>query len=272
LATREQRFVFDEVAELYARVRPGYPDELIDRVIEFAGQGDQAGRAARALRMLEIGCGGGQATKSFAARGLSIVALEPGRNLARCAREQLAAVCPENPRFEIAVSTFEDFALPPKPFDLVISAQAFHWLRPELRLRKSAQALKPGGVLAVFGNKPRHTSDAVYSEIDAAYAECAPSMRQSPLEHDACVAGDYPIAREFAQARQFAEICQHAYPWSLHYGADQYVALMQTQSNHRMLPPGELDALLARIHGAIKAAGDRIQIPYVAHLVIGRRL
>jgi SAM-dependent methyltransferase len=196
LASREQRFVFDEVAELYARVRPGYPGELIDRVLEYAGE------QTRASRVLEIGCGGGQATKAFAAHGLSIVALEPGSNLARCAREELDACCPENSQVEIAVSTFEDYALPREPFDLVISAQAFHWLEPGLRFNKSADALRPGGVLAVFGNKPRHTRDAVYREIDIAYAECAPSMQQSAPENDACVAGDYPIAREFAEAAQ----------------------------------------------------------------------
>lgn len=33
---REQRFVFDEVAELYARARPSYPQELIEDLIREA--------------------------------------------------------------------------------------------------------------------------------------------------------------------------------------------------------------------------------------------
>ena len=265
MSSRERRLVFDEVAELYARVRPGYPDALIDRVLECASE------RGPASRMLEIGCGGGQATKAFASHGLSIVALEPGHNLAHYAHEQLDAVCPDNSQVEIVVTTFEDYALPREPFDLVISAQAFHWLDPVLRFRKSAEALRPGGVLAIFGNKPSHTSDPVYREIDAAYAECAPSMRANPPERDSCLAGDYPIAQEFAQASQFGALCQHAYPWSQRYSADDYVALMQTQSNHRMLPPAELDALLERIHAAIEASGGSVPIPYVAHLAMGRR-
>jgi SAM-dependent methyltransferase len=265
LSSTEQRFVFDEVAELYARVRPGYPDALIDRVLEYARE------RGPTSRMLEIGCGGGQATVAFASRGLSIVALEPGRNLARCARQQLDARCPDNSQLEIVVTTFEDYALPREPFDLVISAQAFHWLAPALRFRKSAEALRPGGVLAVFGNKPSHTHEAVYREIEAAYAECAPSMHANPPGRDPCLASDCPIAREFAQAPQFGALCQHAYPWSRRYSADDYVALMQTQSNHCLLPPRELDALLERIHAAIEAAGGSVRIPYVAHLAMGQR-
>lgn len=40
--------------------------------------------------VLEIGCGTGQATKSFATRGLQIVAIDPGSELVRAARESLA--------------------------------------------------------------------------------------------------------------------------------------------------------------------------------------
>jgi hypothetical protein len=35
--TRPQRLVFGEDAELYDRVRPSYPDELIDDVVRLVG-------------------------------------------------------------------------------------------------------------------------------------------------------------------------------------------------------------------------------------------
>ncbi len=43
---------FDEVAELYDRVRPGYPEELFDDVAEISGIPPEG-------RMLEIGAGTG---------------------------------------------------------------------------------------------------------------------------------------------------------------------------------------------------------------------
>ena len=56
--TREQRTVFGEVAEQYERTRPGYPDELFDTVMRF-------GELEAGDRALEIGAGTGKATRGF---------------------------------------------------------------------------------------------------------------------------------------------------------------------------------------------------------------
>jgi hypothetical protein len=49
-APREQRLVFGEVAETYDRVRPGYPQALVDDVLAFArlGAGDECSKSAAA--------------------------------------------------------------------------------------------------------------------------------------------------------------------------------------------------------------------------------
>ncbi|MER5853464.1 hypothetical protein ABT126_42795, partial [Streptomyces sp. NPDC002012] len=52
--------VFNEVPELYDRVRPGYPDEL------FAELGAVTSMDERSS-VLEVGCGTGQATRSLVA-------------------------------------------------------------------------------------------------------------------------------------------------------------------------------------------------------------
>src|SRR5215469_11124312 len=74
--------VFDEIAAEYDRNRPMYPDELVDQACQVAGIGDGD-------RVLEIGCGSGQLTRSLVARGLHFTALEPGANLIALARQKL---------------------------------------------------------------------------------------------------------------------------------------------------------------------------------------
>jgi SAM-dependent methyltransferase len=64
--------VFNEVPELYDRVRPAYPDELFADLVAITGMD-------RRSSVLEVSCGTGQATRSLAALGYSVTAIEPCR-------------------------------------------------------------------------------------------------------------------------------------------------------------------------------------------------
>lgn len=59
------RTIFDQAALDYDEVRPGYPEELIEDVISISA-------IPKDGRILEIGCGTGQATIPFAKCGYSI--------------------------------------------------------------------------------------------------------------------------------------------------------------------------------------------------------
>src|SRR5437879_5412170 len=78
-----RRESFDEVAELYDRARPGYPQRLIDDLVALTD-------LDKRCRVLEIGSGTGQLTVPLAERGLSVVAVELGSSLAEIARRKLA--------------------------------------------------------------------------------------------------------------------------------------------------------------------------------------
>src|ERR671933_1014886 len=108
------RITFNEVAELYDQVRPGYPEALFDAVVQLSGIPAQG-------RILEIGCGTGQATVPFARRGYRILCVELGENLASVARRRLAAY----PQVEVRTGAFEDWPEERSAFDLAVSAEAF---------------------------------------------------------------------------------------------------------------------------------------------------
>ena len=136
MSAPERRTTFDQVPELYDRVRPGYPPELFDDLEVVAGLTPES-------NVLEIGAGTGQATRSLADRGYQVVALELGSGLAEVARRRLAAF----PKVEVITAAFEDWPLPREPFDLVFAATAWHWLEAYVRLAKTAHAQRPGGCL-----------------------------------------------------------------------------------------------------------------------------
>lgn len=127
------RATFNAVAELYDRVRPTYPSRLITDLVFLCGLGPHS-------RVLEIGPGTGQLTKALAAHGCSIEAVELGPDLAVIARANLASF----PRAHVSIAAFEQWPLPPDPFDVVVAATSFHWIDPQVRVAKSAAALRPG--------------------------------------------------------------------------------------------------------------------------------
>jgi SAM-dependent methyltransferase len=58
--------VFDALADLYATARPGYPERVVDDLLDLS-------ETPAAGRVLEVGAGTGQATEALARRGLSVV-------------------------------------------------------------------------------------------------------------------------------------------------------------------------------------------------------
>ena len=98
----------DEEALLYHEARPGYPEALFEDVLSLPGIPPEG-------RILEIGCGTGQATVPFARRGFSILCIELGANLAAVAQRNLAPF----PKVQIVSANFESWAGEEGGFDLV---------------------------------------------------------------------------------------------------------------------------------------------------------
>lgn len=259
MSTVEQRAVFDRVADLYDRARPGYPDALFDRVAAYA-------ELASGARVLEVGCGTGQATRSFARRGLRMTCLEPGANLAALARERLAG-CRD---VEIAVETFEAWRPPAEPFRLVTSAQAFHWVTPEVRFQKAAAVLRTEGPIALFGNVPVPQAGPLHASIQRAYAQCAPTFH-ARLPGSGRDPVGRPMRDELADAPEFGPVLAETFAWQRDYDADRYGELMQTQSDHQLLPPDELMALVDAVRERIARHGGTLRIHYEARLLLARR-
>ena len=247
--SREQRLVFGEVAEDYARERPSYPDALVDDVVALAG-----GREA-----LEVGAGTGKATAAFAARGLRVTALEPSPEMAAVGRRLVPAA-------EWVVSGIEEFSSPER-FDLVYAAQSWHWVDPDRGFARVAELLRPGGLLALFWNRANDASGELRRAIDAVYERMAPELAGGGsggrgIDHAAAVRA----------SGAFGEVERREYAWSDRRSASSYVRLLGTHSNHRMLPADRRAALHEAVAGVIEAHGGTIEIAYATELYLARPL
>ncbi|HVM09113.1 MAG TPA: class I SAM-dependent methyltransferase [Acidimicrobiales bacterium] len=140
-ARRELGRLFDEVADLYDRVRPTYPDAIFADLVDITGIDHRA-------RLLEVGCGTGQATGSLAALGCDVTAVEAGDRMASLARERLRVL----PNVVVETSAFETWDARGRQFDVIVAAASWHWIDPAVGWKKAYDLLKPGGWMALIGN------------------------------------------------------------------------------------------------------------------------
>jgi SAM-dependent methyltransferase len=256
---RPRRETFDEAAELYDQARPGYPTKLLHDLVTLSGVGPLG-------RVLEIGPGTGQLTVPLARLGFEIVAVELGSALATVARRNLAGF----PKVTVITSSIEDWSPPAEPFDLVVSATAFHWLDPATRVGMAARFLRPGGALAVIETHHVAGGDQEFFESSqACYRRWDPASRPDfQLSTVAQVARSSPELEEFPG---LGKVELRRYEWERTYTTEAYRNLLLTYSDHRALDPAAREGLFACISALMDARfGGRIVKKYLSELRVAR--
>ncbi|HJQ28761.1 MAG TPA: class I SAM-dependent methyltransferase [Rubrobacter sp.] len=258
------RTTFDEAAVLYDEVRPGYPDQLFDDVVSLSGIPLEG-------RILEIGCGTGQATLPFARRGYRILCIELGENMAALARRNLELY----PQVHVRTGDFEQVSLQERAFDLAISATAFHWLDPAVAYPKVARSLVPGGAISLFWNVHVH-SDAGEGFFEAAqriYEREAPEI-VGPEDYKGLPRPDEVPDRtgEIQDTGLFGGVITRSYLWDATYDAESYLRVLNTYSGHRSLPADTRERLFRGIASLIDSEyGGRIVKGYLTTLYVAPR-
>jgi ubiquinone/menaquinone biosynthesis C-methylase UbiE len=127
--------VFDQVARVYEKSRPSYPQAALELLDLGPGR-----------RILDLGAGTGKLARLLVGAGADVTAVEP---LDAMRAELERAV----PSAKVHAGTAEKIPLPDATFDLVTVAQAFHWFDPDRALPEIARVLVDGGGLAVMWNE-----------------------------------------------------------------------------------------------------------------------
>jgi len=241
---------FGEVAELYDRSRPSYPPELIDALL-----------ADDARRVLDVGCGTGIAAALLAARGAEVLGIEIDLRMARLARAKGLAV---------EVGAFERWDRAGRRFDLVTSAQAWHWIDPRAGAAAAAAALVPGGRLGLFwnfGDPPEHVRELlgpIYDRLEPGVENYSRLGDPRPERARATIAG-------LATAGGFTAAAVTRFPWTRRYDTAAWLDHLATQSDHNALVPDRRARLLAAVGEAIDSVGGFFDLLYETVLVSAHR-
>ncbi|MDX6263817.1 MAG: hypothetical protein QOH84_5505 [Kribbellaceae bacterium] len=249
----ERALSFGAVAEAYEQFRTGYPVELLELVMAYAG--------APVRTALEIGAGTGKATRLFAQGGIAVTATEPDAAMLAEMRKHVPA------NVTTLQAAFEDLPLD-SSYELVYSAAALHWTNPEGRWERMAALVRPGGVFASFG-VPVQLADPALQE--AARAARAPYLEDDGVPSPDGAAADRPMqwpGTELQQSEWFTDVRQVVIERRLTMSAHDYIGQLSTVSAYVMLQPADRDQVFRR---TLQALPETVEINAEIHTHLARR-
>jgi ubiquinone/menaquinone biosynthesis C-methylase UbiE len=226
---------FEDVAELYERVRPSYPDAAVDWL---------AGRLGidATSTVLDLGAGTGKLTRAFLSRAGRVIAVEPGP-------EMLAQLERAVPEAEAILGPAEAIPLDDEAVDAVVCGQSFHWFRTDEALREIGRVLRPGGGLGLIWNM-RDPDDPLQAEITELLDPFVPSGR-------ATEAGVETFVR-----RTLDEVEIHVVPFAEELDADTVAARIASISFVAAAPDERREELLGAVRALVADRGGRVLFRY----------
>ncbi len=244
--------MFGEVADEYDRHRPDYPASLYDLLLD----GETVDTA------LDVGSGTGRAAVALADRGLGGVAVEPSPEMGAVARTNL----PDN--WDVEQSDFEScHAGGRTDWPLITCAQAWHWVDHDLGLAKASTLLRLGGILALFWNRPSFVQDDLRRALDEIYDRLAPDMQSSLRGRGATPKGQLPSIEDGPVPDGYSSVERDELSWERTYTSDEWISLLGTHSDHRLLEPAHRSEVHDAVHAAIDEHGGRFTLPYRVELL-----
>jgi len=129
---------FNLQTDVYERSRPSYPQQVIDFIqSEF--------KLAPGTRCLDLAAGTGKFTRLLLPFQFDLIAVEPIDGM----REKFQNMLPN---VKIIKGTADNIPLESNTFDVVFTAQAFHWFSNEKALKEIHRILKPNGIFGLIWN------------------------------------------------------------------------------------------------------------------------
>ncbi|NET30554.1 MAG: class I SAM-dependent methyltransferase [Cyanothece sp. SIO1E1] len=244
---------YSPAAAAYNQVRPHYPPNLIQQVVE-------ATQLSTAAKILEIGCGPATATVALAQFGFSMVCLEPNPDFYQLAQQN----CQPYPQVKIQNISFEEWPLEVEQFDAVLAASSFHWIPATIGYAKAANALRENGHLILLWNKQLQPSYEVYQSLSEIYQAHAPLLdRYEDKETQAKILQE--LGQIILDSGQFKDLVAGHVVSEVTYTVDEYLMLLQTYSPYLELDHKCQNALFAGLRDRIERDfGGKLQLFYIS--------
>lgn len=220
---------FSTASDDYKRFRPQYPEALYRYLASITPSTKLA---------IDVGCGNGQASRQLAQHFEQVQASDAS------ATQIDQAITTSNVAY--IVSPAEQINSSDDSVDLITVAQAIHWFRHDVFFAEVHRALKPGGVLAVWGYQLLYTDTVLDAVIEDFHSNVVgpywPAERA--LLDNGYTRIEFPYPRQetpefFMRARwQFSHLSGFLNTWS-------------AVNKHWATTPLKSTSMLLNLHGGI---------------------
>ena len=244
----EQRKTFEQIADLYATVRPEVPLPAVDALWQRLGL--EAGES-----VLEVGCGTGQLTKQLAVRGARVTAIDPGKRLLGACAKALAGH-----DVTLLESTFEAFEPKQGPFDALAACQAAHWIEPGVFLDRTAAALGPAGRLGLLWHLDTSSGSSFWQATQPLYDRYLPDAPSKPPQTLPLLVDAYE--ETLAKDARFETWPRECWTWSREFDEETYALLLRTHSPVNLLSEADREAFIQGHRRLIQAFGGQVTRTY----------
>jgi SAM-dependent methyltransferase len=253
-----------DVVDFYHRYRHGYPDAVIDVLVNAFGLG------SRDL-VVDLGCGTGQLTLPIAARVRAVAGVDPEPDMLRRARQAASDAGVPNVSWMLGADTDVPAIgrlLGDGPVGAVTIGQALHWMDHEALFRAAAPLIRAGGGIAVVTNgAPLWLQDTAWSRALREFLERWLGERLT----FACGTDEQSQRRyQDALARAGFEARSAAVDYVAALSLDQIVgAVFSALPEDRLPAVADRPAFADQVRAAL-AAGDPVSEHVRVAIVVGR--
>jgi SAM-dependent methyltransferase len=257
----ENKNVFNNIISDYEIARPGYPSELFRDIVEYSMIKNDA-------NILEIGSGPGQATEYFVRNGYTITGLELGEKQVKYLLEKYS----QYQNFNALRTSFEDFNREKETYDLIFSATAFHWIKPEIGYPKAYNLLKRNGAMAVFWHLASiiEPKTEMLNQVRSIYRKYAPELDDYISIGEAKDLHNLRIS-QIQINNLFKNPVSKIYRWVDEYTTERYLKLMNSYSDFHDIDNDKQKAILDSVEDYIDCKGGKIVIPQEVRLYMAKK-
>lgn len=240
-----------QVADEYAAYWLGYSNELYDTIAGFG--------LRRGATILDVGCGTGIAGGPFAVNGFPVTGVDPSAAMLAKAKEQY-------PNAVFVEGTAEALPFPNERFDVVISAQTYHYVDRGLALEEAVRVLRAGGIIAIWW-KQLMARDTVTDLRDQTFRDMGIEPPASGLTSG---------FREFYAATQLAEQTLRVIPWRTGMPLDRFLGYERTRPNTRQALGAKSEQYVSlleqRLRERLGDGNPTVPLAYIQYLYLAKRV